>query len=584
MLCVRVDDKLKSLGFGWAIVASVVAPCAALHAQSLEGVSVPCKGQIISRIEVSARPPFEVKGSSLQRRLARQLTALHSTTNPDVISRFLALRPGMACSELRRLESERILRAQPYLADATVTAYRDNLGGVYLGVTTVDEVSLVLGGGGSGVEPYIRSFRLGEENLMGEATSLIGRWRYSENFRDNFSAEIVDYQFLGRPYQLKLDGARNELGGNWGFELSHPFLTDLQRISWRTTAGSREDYRFFRREEDLSRPAVLLQRVYADVGGVIRVGPPGQLGLIGASLSYEDEMPEPFPTRIGLGTTERDTVTALEARYLRRRVTRVNALAGYRSVDYMRVTGLETLDGAQDIRRGFEIATVLGRGMGLFGGVNQDIFASANVYIGAGNPSTFATLEGTLEGRHDDGRSGWDGILGSSRLAMYFKPATRHTLNAALELTGGWEQRIPFQLTFADKDGGPRGYRDSWLAGGKRAVVRLEDRYFIGHVKQFASLGVAPFLDVGKLWAGDVPFGVDSRLNASVGVSILASVPPQSQRMWRFDIALPLNRDSGARLRVRLFSRDYTSIFWKEPGDVNRNRERSIPTSVFNWP
>jgi hypothetical protein len=490
----------------------------------------------------------------------------------------------MACSELRRLESERILRAQPYLADASVQVFPDNAGGVYLSVTTVDEVSLVLGGGGSGAEPYIRSFRFGEENFMGEATSLIGQWRYSENFRDNFSAELIDYQFLGRPYQLKIDGARNELGGNWGFELSHPFLTDLQRISWRTTAGSREDYRYFRREDDTSRPAVLLQRVYGDIGGVIRVGPPGKIGLIGASVSYEDEMPEPFATRIGFGTTERDTAVALEDRYLRRRVTRINALAGYRNVRYLRAIGLETLDGAQDIRRGFELATVLGRGMGMFGGNNQDIFASANAYIGAGTPVAFGVLEGTIEGRHDDGRSGWDGILGSARLATYFKPAPRHTLHSSLELTGGWEQRIPFQLTFADRDGGPRGYRDSWLAGGRRMVLRLEDRYFIGHVKQFASIGFAPFMDVGKLWAGDVPFGVDSHLNASVGVSVLASVPPRSQRMWRFDIMYPLNRDSGAKFKVRLFSRDYTSIFWKEPGDVNRNRERSIPTSVFNWP
>ena len=72
--------------------------------------------------------------------------------------------------------------------------------------------------------------------------------------------------------------------------------------------------------------------------------------------------------------------------------------------------------------------------------------------------------------------------------------------------------------------------------------------------------------------------------NASVGISLLASVPPRSQRMWRFDIMYPLNRDTGAKLKVRLFSREFSSIFWKEPGDVNRNRERSIPTSVFNWP
>lgn len=558
--------------------------CAALaQAQSLEGTAVPCKGQIISRVEVSARPPFEVKGSAVQRRLARQLTDLHSTTNPDVIIRFLALRPGMACSELRRLESERILRAQPYLADATVTAFPDDAGGVYLSVVTVDEISVILGGGGSGAVPYIRSFRLGEENIMGEAISVVGNWRYSENFRDNFAAQVIDYQFLGRPYQLILDGARNELGGNWGFELSHPFLTDLQRISWRTTAGSREDYRYFRRD-GLERPAVNLQRAYADAGGVIRVGRPGKLALIGASVSYEDEMPEPFPTHIGFGTTERDTTLILQNKYERNRVTRVNALAGLRQVQYLRATGLETLDGAQDIRRGFELATVIGRGMGLLGGDNKDLFLSANTYFGKGTATFFSALEGTVEGRRDDGTREWDGILASARLATFYKPANRQTFLTSLEWSGGWKQRIPFQLTFADRDGGPRGYRDSWLAGGRRAVFRIEDRVFLGRVKQFASVGVAPFMDVGQLWAGDAPFGVDSRLNASIGISLLASVPPQSQRMWRFDIAYPLNRDHGAKIKVRLFSRDFTSIFWKEPGDVNRNRERSIPTSVFNWP
>lgn len=490
----------------------------------------------------------------------------------------------MACSELRRLESERILRAQPYLADATVTAFPDDAGGVYLSVVTVDEISLVVGGGGSGATPYLRSFRLGEENVMGEATSVVGQWRYSENFRDNFSAQIIDYQFAGRPYQLILNGARNELGGSWGFELSHPFLTDLQRISWRTTAGSREDYRYFRREGDFARPAVLLQRAYADVGGVVRVGPPGRLALIGASVSFEDEMPEPFPTRIAFGNVERDTAAELQERYSRKRVTRVNALAGLRHVDYLRVTGLETLDGAQDVRRGFELATVVGRGMGMWGGQNQDLFASANLYVGGGSPRAFSVLEGTVEGRHDDGAAGWDGVLGAGRLASYFKATQRHTLFGAMEFSGGWEQRIPFQLTFADKDGGPRGYRDAWLGGGERLVVRLEDRIYLGHLKQFATVGVAPFVDVGKLWAGDVPFGVNSNLSPSIGISLLASVPPRSQRMWRLDVMYPLNRESGARLKVRLFSREFSSIFWKEPGDVSRNRERSIPTSVFNWP
>lgn len=554
----------------------------ALQSQSLGASAVPCKGQLISRIEVSARPPFEVKGSGLQRRVSRQMTDLHATTNPEVILRFLVLKPGMACSELRRLESERILRAQPYLSDATVSAFPDDAGGVYLSVITVDEISIVLGGGGSGVVPFLRKFRLGEENFMGEATSVVGSWTYSEHYRDNYSAQIIDYQFLGRPYQLILEGARNELGGSWGFELNHPFLTDLQRISWRTTAGSREDYRYFRRDDEV-RPAVMLQRSYADVGGVVRVGPPGKLGLFGASLSYEDEMPQQFPTFVFRGEARPDTIQALTNRYGRHRVNRINALAGFRDVKYLRVNGFESLDGNQDVRQGFEAAAVLGRGMQSFGG-RPDLFASANVYAGAGTPSFFGAVESTIEGRRDLGSDLWDGILVSGRFATYSKPATRHTLLTSLEWSGGWKQRIPFQLTLADKDGGPRGYRNSWAGGGRRMVLRLEDRVFTGHFKQFASIGVAPFMDFAKLWAGDVPFGVNTGISAAAGISLLASVPPRSQRMWRVDLAYPLDNSSGARLVFRLLNRDFTSVFWREPRDVQRNRERSIPTSVFNWP
>ena len=574
---------MRSRGFNFLLATSALAAPGIAVAQSLGAEPVPCKGQTISRIEVSARPPFEVKGSGYQHRLARQLTSLHATTNPDVITRFLALKPGMPCSELRRQESERILRAQPYLSDATVSAFPDDAGGVYLSVVTVDEVSILIGGGGSGATPYVRSFRLGEENLMGEAVSVVGQWRYSEDFRDNYYARIIDYQFLGRPWHMRAEGARNELGGNWELELSHPFFTDLQRVSWRSTAGSREDYRYFRRPEENSA-AVMLQRNYADAGGVVRIGPPGKLALVGASVSYEDELPQSNPVFVQEGATMPDTSSILIDRYARHSVTRLNLLAGLRDIRYLRVNGFESLDGNQDVRRGFEIATVLGRGVGLFGGMEKDVFASANIYAGAGTSAAFAAIEGTIEGRRESDSNRWDGVLGSGRFATYLKPAPRHTFLTSFEWSGGWKQRIPFQLTLADKDGGPRGYRDSWLAGGRRAVLRLEDRIFVGHVKEFASVGVAPFVDFAKLWRGDVPFGVNSDINAAIGFSILASVPQRSQRMWRLDVAYPLERGSGARLRVRLVGRDFGRVFWKEPGDVNRNRERSIPTSVFNWP
>lgn len=574
---------MKFLYFVFLLLPATLAVPRIVAPQSLGATPVPCKGQSISRIDVSARPPFEAKGSGVQGRIARHFTSLHATTNPEVIKRFLALRPGMACTELRRLESERMLRSQPYLADATVTAFPDDAGGVYISVITIDEITIVLGGGGSGAVPYVRTLRLGEENFLGEAVSVVGQWRHSEDFRDNYSASVTDFQFLGRPYQLTLSGARNELGGSWGMELSHPFLTDLQRVSWRSTAGSREDLRFFRRPA-MERAALLLQRAYADVGGVIRIGPPGKLALVGASISYEDEMPGSFPTAVADGRVFPDTTSELIGRYERHTSARLNALAGLRDVRYLRVTGFESLDGAQDMRQGFELATVIGRGVKSFGATETDLFASANLYAGVGNPSAFAAVETTVEGRRHQASPGWDGLLASGRVATYWKPATRNTVLSSLEWSAGSRQRIPFQLSLADREGGPRGYRNSWLAGGQRAVLRLEDRVFVGHLKNIASVGIAPFMDFAKLWEGDVPFGTTTGIHASAGISLLASVPPRSQRMWRMDLMLPLNRESGAKVSLRLVSRDFTRTFWKEPGDVQRNRERSVPTSVFNWP
>jgi hypothetical protein len=71
-------------------------------------------------------------------------TAIHTTTQPNVIHRFLLLAEGDACDELRRAESERILRAQPFIAEATVRVVANANGGVDLDVVTTDEVLTML--------------------------------------------------------------------------------------------------------------------------------------------------------------------------------------------------------------------------------------------------------------------------------------------------------------------------------------------------------------------------------------------------------------------------------------------------------
>jgi hypothetical protein len=549
--------------------------------QSLSGLPVACKGERISRIQIDASPPFRITGNNIWQRAGRFAAKLHGTTRDKVILRYLALQLGDECTELRRSESERILRAQPFIADATVLAYDDGQGGVILNVVTVDEVSLIIGagiGGGSGVH----SLLLGENNLAGSAILAQAAWKKAIH-RDVYSAKVIDYQFLGRPYQLRMEGGRRELGSDWGTELSHPFLTELQRISWRTTAGNSRGYFGFRRPDALSA-AILLERSYSDIGGVIRIGPPlGRLALVGGSISFEDESPATTPIIITDTALVPDTSSALINRYTKHQTARLNALWGLRDVNFLRVTGFDALEGTQDIRTGFQLATLLGKGAKFLRGNERDWFASANVYLGAASPISFAAVDVSGEGRRDE-EGKWDGILGQGRAALYLKPFNRHTFITDFNWSAGWRQRIPFQLTFVDRDGGLRGFRSADVGGARRIVSHIEDRYLIGRRKQFATFAISGFAEAGKIWAGDSPFGVTTPVYASAGLSLLAASPPQSRRTFRADLAFPVRGPRGHGWEARLTVTDVTRAFRIEPRDITNNRERSVPASVFNWP
>ena len=193
------------------------------QSQSLNGPPVACKGERVSRIDIDPNPPFRINGNAIWQRAGRFAAKQHVTTRPSVILRYLALQLGDACTEVRRAESERILRAQPFIADASVLAYADGNGGVTLTVTTVDEVSLIVGAGVTSAQPHFRSVLLGEDNLMGSGIHADASWKHGRTFRDIYAGKLIDYQFLGRPYQFRIEGGRRELGSDWALEASHPF-------------------------------------------------------------------------------------------------------------------------------------------------------------------------------------------------------------------------------------------------------------------------------------------------------------------------------------------------------------------------
>jgi hypothetical protein len=573
-----------------ACLGTVVCAAAAHRAEAQGPTRRPvrCAGQRVSDVVVLTQPPYPSGVLRRVRFVESTVRKLHATTEPSVVQRFLLLRPGDRCDELRRAESERILRAQPYLVDARVTSYDDGRDGVVLEVETRDEFSAILELAARTKAPVITTLRVGEANLAGAGLYTSAEWKDGGvGYRDGFSGRLTHYQFLGRPYQLTLQGAREHVGENWWGDLTHPFYTDLQRIAWRASVGGRNDFLELRRPDD-DPNALFYRRSYASLGAVLRVGAPGRLSLFGGSLSREraetqdrvsvlsdsGEVPDPGAP-LGFAPLER---------YPRQQVVRVNSLWGIRNVRFLGATGFESLTGRQDVRRGFQLSTVIGRGLKSLGSRDDDLFGSVDVYGGAGTPRTFMAAEVRAEGRHDYDRNRWDGIVLTGRGAWYVVPDDRWRTQLSIEAGGASRPRVPLQLALGAIDGGVRGFGDATAAGAARAVARLEQRRVLGTPFGLGDVGAAMFVDLGRTFAGAAPYGVNSGTQASLGVGVLGAFPPRSRRLWRVDLAVPVTHTPGAKFQILLSNKDLTRVFWREPRDIEKAREQAVPPSVFNWP
>ncbi|MEP7381907.1 MAG: hypothetical protein ABI910_09490 [Gemmatimonadota bacterium] len=559
-------------------------PRSRLPGQVRERTQVRCAGQTITEVVIRAEAPGF--GGIFERSpfLGHLVTNLHVTTAPSVIRNFVLLQKGAPCDPVLRSESERILRAMPFLSDASVTAYPDGTQGVKIEVVTIDEPSLIGSIGIVNDAPYVSGLALGTQNLMGEAVLASASWREGDAYRDRFAVRYTNYQLYGHPYQLQLVAARRELGSDWLTEVSYPFLTDVQRAAWRVSGGQVDEFARFLRPNGM--PSSLeVQRRFGDVGAMLRVGSTGLLGLVGAQLSYEDNAPAAVPVLVTDSGVVADTTSVLAGRYRTTRSTRINTLLGLRRVRFVRVNGFDALSGPQDLRIGTQLSLTLGHSLPASRGIaRNEKYIGANVFLGVGGRTSYAAIQGDVEGRRSSATSGWDDVLTNGRFAWYLKPHPRHLILADVTWGGGWSARVPYQLALGARNGGLRGYDDADIGGATRMIGRLEERWHIGSFRGSADAGVGAFADVGQIWAGDVPLGVNSGLRPSLGFSLMAAVPPRSQRMWRLDVAFPLDARDGARWGMRLTNVDRTRTFHATPGDVRRVRERVLPQSIFSWP
>ena len=543
-----------------------------------------CAGQPISDIIVITQPPFTDRLPTRLEWVRRTVRRTHANTRDDVVRRFLLMKVGDACNQIRRAESERILRAQPFLVDARIRVFDDEAGGVRLEVETRDDFSLVFEPTLQSKSPLVRGMRFGDSNLGGSATLAAINWRDGRAYNDLLGVDLANYAFGRGRNEFRFSAQRNRFGQDMRLELVRPYYTDLQRYAWiGGLGGTREPMEF--RRGDLPRNALTVRREFANVGAVSRLGPVGRLKLLGASLTREVQRTDEQSLLLTREGVIADTTAVAVPTFRPQRVVRANALLGVRAIRFVQVQGFDALTGAQDVRVGMQLGLVAGRSIVVRQARDRDHFVAANLYGGFGGTRSFVGLQAVTEARYDRDAKAWDNFVTSGRLAWYFRPAVRQTSVVETEWSAGRDMRVPFQLSLADREGGIMGHRASRQAGARRLVLRAEQRLVVPTRLNVADVGFAGFAEAGRLWADpSVPYSLSTPWRGAVGVSVLAAVPPRSRRLWRVDFALPISADPQRRFEVRFSSVDRSRVFWNEPRDVQAGRERTAPSSLFTWP
>lgn len=549
-------------------------------AQGAEPPAPACDGRRVSRIDIQpGRPPFSGQASRW-RALARAIGLHHATTRDGVIDAFLALDVGQPCTELRRAESERILRAQPFLAAATVRTLTDGAGGVVVVVETVDEIPVLVNARFRGLAP--RALSLGNENVGGLGLLLEASAERGYAYRSGFGLRAIEYATFGRPYVSSLDARRHTLGHRVGLALEHPFFTDLQRIGWHLGYLTSNEYPGIRRP---ARDALALgiRQHRWEASSISRVFGTSTVGLVGAAASGVELIPQPrgiVVTDTGLAA---DTGITLLNRYARFKSTRVGVLGGIRRVRFRTVRGFDGLTAQQDVANGAFAGLQVAKGLPSLG--ESDMFLSGIAYVGGGGTKVYYASLGQVEGRRGSGLQRWDSVIGSSRSALYVGRGPGWVFMAEDQFTGGTRSLLPLQLALGDRQGGILGYSASALAGAQRNVVRTELRWTGAALVRNADVGLSTFSQVGSIWAGDAPYG-RTATRTTLGVSLLAAYPTGSKRLYRADVGFPLTRrgEGGGGIEVRFSSEDRTQSFWREPEDVSRARTGTVPMSLFAFP
>lgn len=549
-----------------------VAPLAAQDADSA------CPDGRISYIFIDNHSIFDPNelGEERSFQWAYELVnALHMDTRASFLSDEILVSVGDCYDPFLIDESGRLLRSYSFIADADVFGIQQDDGTWHVVVDTADEWTTEFNvhfNFEEGVE--FRGVDLTEESFLGRGILLGAFLEQNDELRD-IGGRVGTPRLLGTRIDALLSAGSTRVGSFFEQRLVYPFVGEIGRYAGSQTFRRREDrFTYWAGEgQEFSHVLLPLDEEALELSLAKRFGEPGDLTTVG--LSFERRTLE-FPGYPGavvvgfdgnFGESEPagdDLAERLRGQTRFTAATRLSLLLGRRRVEFVRRQGLDALTGVQDVPLGTDLSLSLGRSIGFLAPSDdtpEDLQSRASFFHGSETGPFLFTVRAGLDARHvlsgGVAGKGWRDVTAQLYgLAYWQRPAwPTHTFVGRLAASGSSRSTLPYQLTLGGSNG-LRGYPERSYPGGRRLVMSLEDRLYVGWpAPQLFDLGFTFFGDVGRMWASGIPFGEDSGWRGSVGGGLRLGFPAGTRGVIRLDLAFPLDRERAGNpiLRLALF-------------------------------
>jgi len=489
-------------------------------------------GAIVGSIVLEKRNIFDLSDPEEDKWLYRWANRLHVVTRDKVIRDQILFRDGDAYSGRLLEETERIVRSNKFIYDASVEPLRYEDGVVDVKVTTQDiwsltpDLSFSRDGGenrfGIGIE---------EKNLLGRGQLLRVKWVDSVE-RTSTLVDFEDRNLGSSWVSLTVRVADNSDGKTNVLSLILPFHALDARWSaggWAAVDDKRtalyslgEEAAEFGHDRDY----------FTAFGGLSSGLRNGWIRRWSAGMVYDDnrfyEVPDP-------------TLPALipEDRKLLYPYLGIEILED----DFSTTSNANQMGRTEDFFMGTRLAASLGWSDPKFGADRSALIGSATINMGFGDLNkTALLLSGIASGRRESGDS--KNATATIRAGLYHRQSDRRLFFMNISGTAGHDLDLDNPVELGG-DTGLRGYPLRYQSGDSKALFSIEQRYFTDwYPWRLFRVGGAIFADVGRAW-GENPAGEDNLgWLRDVGFGLrFAPTRLSTDKIVHLDFAFPLDGD-----------------------------------------